>query len=400
MNLRPGLNFVFEDEIDRVLFHHYHNQLSPILSVKGSQPNNNPFLSLIVPLATEHAVVMHSLLGLSGAHLTRSSKREDYVRCMERHSCEALTQLRAGVAEAVSSNSDVSPGILACMILQYLLHIINGSDDGEYKSHYIAARKYIKFRSYQPIGRFAQEFFEYADMSITMTSLVRSSSPTIGSSSNEPLCNEPPSTGPVRFAVPDVVSNYDGIMLSVLSGLYRDIARITELRDQVRDRKRKGLQPSVEYTMIVKGADLDERLSTWDSNKYKDPADRVMAELYREAALVYLHRTFRASQPDDGLSQRVRRGIELLDVSTKTRLIVNCVLLLPTFIFSCAAFDIDEREKIQEIFNRLLASNDFGNVKPTLHFAQRVWKVMDEDAERSWDWETIKDELYVDFPIN
>ena len=141
-------------------------------------------------------------------------------------------------------------------------------------------------------------------------------------------------------------------------------------------------------------------MSTWDSNKYKDPADRVMAELYREAALVYLHRTFRASQPDDGLSQRVRRGIELLDVSTKTRLIVNCVLLLPTFIFSCAAFDIDEREKIQEIFNRLLASNDFGNVKPTLHFAQRVWKVMDEDAERSWDWETIKDELYVDFPIN
>ena len=105
-----------------------------------------------------------------------------------------------------------------------------------------------------------------------------------------------------------------------------------------------------------------------------------MADLYRETALVYLHRTLRASQPDDGLSRRVWRGIELLDASNETE-VAQCVLLLPTFIFSRAAFQRDEREKIQETFSRLLASNDFGNVEQALELAKRVWDVMDEGDE-------------------
>ena len=74
-----------------------------------------------------------------------------------------------------------------------------------------------------------------------------------GSSSDEAAYDEPLSAHAPHFAVPDAVSNCDGITLGVLSGLHEKVAKITELRDQVRDRKRKGLQLSVDDRMISKG---------------------------------------------------------------------------------------------------------------------------------------------------
>ena len=383
-----------EGDLDRVFFDHYCHRLSTILTVKGDEPNNNPFLSLVIPLALDDAVVMHSLLGLAGAHLIRFDRREDYVECKEKHRAEALTLLREGVTKAVTSNADVSEGIVACMILQYQLQVIDGSPNGEYRTHFSAAREYVKFRHHQPVGRFAHEFFEYADMSISMTSLLRYVDQPVADCSIEPSSPHPP-----RFAIPGVVNNFDGVMLNELSGLFALITKITALRDRVRSRKQKGDYPCIEYTTIIEGAQLDKRLDTWDSFQEEDSINSVTAELYRQAAAIYLHRTMRASRPEEGLSLRVRRGTDLLETFYQNGGTMNCVLLLPTFILGCAAFQTEEREKIRDVFNRLASTNDFGNVDPSMRIVQRVWEMMDNGDEGSWDWETIREEMHYDFPI-
>ena len=115
----------------------------------------------------------------------------------------------------------------------------------------------------------------------------------------------------------------------------------------------------------------------------------MTAELYREATRVYLHRTLRAAEPDDGLTTRVRRGLAFLYLFTVNGSHSNRVLLLPTFIFGCAVFNIKERQPIETVFDSLAASNDFGNVEPLKKIVQEVWGLMDNNGPRSWDLGTI-----------
>ena len=108
-----------------------------------------------------------------------------YASGAKEHIDTASKQLSAGVAEVMASNSGVTGGIVACTILQHQLWAINGSDYGRYEVQLAAACELLlRLRGNRPIRRFAQGFFQYADMS-----LVRRSSPISGISGNgQPWC--------------------------------------------------------------------------------------------------------------------------------------------------------------------------------------------------------------------
>ena len=381
-NLFPGLN----SELDRFLFDHYCSKLSSKLTVRGLEPRNNPFLELIVPLAGEDPAVMHSLLGLAGAHLSRFQRRLDYSECKDRHCGEAIHLMGEAVTRAVESNADVSDHTIACMILQCQLQYIDGEFDGEHMRHYMGARNYVKFRRENPVGRFAFEFFEYTNMSISMTSLVRAPSHlvTLDESNSDEL----------RFPIQSLVNNFDGIMLKVLGSLFPFISRTTGLRDYVRNRRAIGELPAVDYTAMRTSCELERALMDWQSGQEEGSADGLTAELYRAAALVYLHRTVRtAPRPDAGLSDRLESGITCLTSFWEQKIDRECVLLLPSFIFGCAAFEAHERHAISETFRKLLEGNDFGNVEPSKRIVEEVWKLMDIGDDRCWDWETIRQDM-------
>ena len=391
--LAPSSVFAgLESDIDRLFFNHYCTRLSFVLSTRGDEPKNNPFLSLIIPLASDAPVLMHSLLGLSGAHLLRFERSDEYQESKEKHRDTAISMMSEAVRTAHSKNANVSDAIVACLVLQYQLQVIEGDFTGEYKSHYQFAFSYIKFRPDEPIGRFAWEFFQYAHITISMTSL----HPYRQSRNTDEGVVSPHE---LKFAIPGVTDNFDGVMLKLLSGIFPIITRITAVRDEIRSRKAECSYQPIKYQHIMEGVDLDRMLSQWDSGQEENSLDWLTAELYREATLVYLHRTIRASEPDEGLATRVQRGVKFLEHFPESGSHTNCVLLLPTFIFGCAAFNVKERQPIESVFDRLAASNDFGNVEPSKKIVQKVWEMMDNGDPRSWDWETIRQGMNYDFPI-
>ena len=364
--------------------------MSKIITINGGEPHSNPFLSLIVPLARENPIVMHALLGVAGAHISRCEPRDEYRQCQEHHRGTAISMLTSAVRSAERSNADLADPIVACMVLQYQLQEIVGEISGEYRSHCEAARNYFRYRLHEPMHRFANEFFKYADMSIWMTS-------TSKFRNRYPQnFNSPPE---LKFAVPGVINNFDGIMWKALGGLFQHITRITAIRDLVRSRRSAGLDPAVDYRSMQNIIEANGDLSGWKSDQEENSRDWLLAELYREAVLVYAHRTIRTSRPDEELKFRVRRGIILLETLETTGTHTNCVVLLPTFIFGCAAFDVEEREDIEKTLDKIAAKNDFGNVELSRKIVQRVWEMMDQGDDRSWDWETIKESMNYDFPV-
>ena len=382
----PGLNL--ESDIDLMFFEHFYLKMSMVLTLREDE-SSNPFIQLIIPMAANHKGLMHSLLALSGSHLYRFDPREEFLIRKREHFDSAITSLSQEVGIARERNADVEDSIVACMILQCLIPISEGSTDGRHRVHLDAARKYIKFRPNERFGRFAWEFYKYHDMSNTMTSLPRSDF-MLGDA-------EDYGTMPT-FTVPNIIDAGDGVMIGVLDGLFRYITTITSIRNNVRSRKQAGLEPAVEYQSIIEASLVGKQLMEWNSGQEVDTPKYVAAELYREAILVYLHRSIRASRPDPELSDRVDSGIIYLSALPPGNS-TQCILLLPTFILGCAAFRPEQRVRIEEAFDRLNDYSRLGNIAPTRVIVHRVWALMDAGDEGSWDWETIMKRMNYDFLI-
>lgn len=104
-------------ECSNTLFAHYLEETGGLLSTlpPGS---NNPFLSLIVPLCSNDDLLLHSLLALSGAHLSfRDTGIEIYV-AMCRHYSIAIRTLRVAVGDL---EGDDEPRILRILLALMIL---------------------------------------------------------------------------------------------------------------------------------------------------------------------------------------------------------------------------------------------------------------------------------------
>jgi hypothetical protein len=64
---------------DRYLFHHYSHVVARSLSVASPQ-ESNPFLRLLLPLATTNTAVMGAMLALSACHLQHNGGSSEFVR--------------------------------------------------------------------------------------------------------------------------------------------------------------------------------------------------------------------------------------------------------------------------------------------------------------------------------
>ena len=360
-----------------------------VLTVRDDD-ESNPFQQLIIPMACNYKGLMHSLLALSGSHLVRVNPgNHEYQKRKEWHYTQAISDLAKEVALARERNKEVEDPIVASMILQCLIPISEGSTNGEYRVHLDGARRYIKPRADTKFGAFAWEFYKYHDMSSAVTSLHRP--PTYF----DDLVDD---RSLPSFAVPHTIHPGDGVMVGVLDGLFKFISRITLLRDHVRARKAQGLEPCCDYPVFDQAAEIDSYLLNWQTGQEKDTARDIAAELYREAVLVYLRRSIRASRPDPEISERVDRGIIYLQTLPSNNS-TQCILLLPLFILGCAAFEKHQRDKINIAFDHLQDYSRLGNITPARQVVGTVWEMMDAGDERSWDWETIMLDMKYDFLV-
>ncbi|KAF9888872.1 hypothetical protein FE257_008241 [Aspergillus nanangensis] len=129
-------------DVSNTLFAHYMAETASMLSTLPAG-TNNPFLTMIVPLAYSDDLVMHALLAVSGTHLVFRDPGTEVFKAMCHHYSVAIKTLRGAICNfSVRDVSQVVRLLLVLMILSFL-EAISGNDQEGMFYHLRAARHLI-----------------------------------------------------------------------------------------------------------------------------------------------------------------------------------------------------------------------------------------------------------------
>ncbi|KAL4810070.1 fungal-specific transcription factor domain-containing protein [Aspergillus unguis] len=376
-----------ETAMDRKLLDHFVYGFSRVLTLIND--DSNPFKEILLPMATQHRGLMHSLMCLSGSHLSGISPEPGVNERKFYHFHKAIRDLKANIT-ARSAMTEQEPELLsedpiiASTIALSLNTICEGETAGEYRPHMDAARYLLvtqKPRN-ENFRQFIVEFFQYHDVSNSITSLDRRPAHLDG-----------------ELRLPDFVPHAQaGSFLGVFDGLFRYISQVTSLRDRTRQRFSEGYEPAVDYQILSDAVMIDSSIRTWETSHPPNTPNYYLAQLYRQSTWVYLYRTIRPSRPSDKIAQVVDDGLEYMDLLPQDAGAFS-IVLMPLFLLGCSAFLPRQRERIQKGFETLKSYSNLRNIEPAFKVVQRVWEVMDTKTEDSWDWEKIIKEMNMDFLI-
>ncbi|KAL4765455.1 Zn(II)2Cys6 transcription factor [Aspergillus foveolatus] len=382
-----------ETEMDRRLLDHFVYGFSRVLTLIND--DSNPFKEILLPMATQHRGLMHSLMCLSGSHLSGLTPEPSVKERKFYHFHRAIRDLKANIIARSNMTEQSKTGeqepellsedpIIASTIALSLNTICEGETNGEYRPHMDAARYLLvtqKPRN-ENFRQFIVEFFQYHDVSNSITSLDRRPAHLDG-----------------ELRLPDFVPHAQaGSFLGVFDGLFRYISQVTRLRDRIRQRFSEGYEPAVDYQILSDAVMIDSSIRTWETSHPPNTPNYYLAQLYRQSTWVYLYRTIRPSRPSEKIAQVVDDGLEYLDLLPQDAGAFS-IVLMPLFLLGCSAFLPRQRERIQKGFEALKAYSNLRNIEPAFKVVQRVWEVMDTRTEDSWDWERIIKEMNMDFLI-
>ncbi|KAJ5693005.1 hypothetical protein N7462_002428 [Penicillium macrosclerotiorum] len=382
-----------ETEIDRRFLDHFVYGFSRVLTLIND--DSNPFKEILLPMATQHRGLMHSLMCLSGSHLSGLDPEPKLKERKYFHFHRAIQDLKDNINASSSQSKGqgmdedeqqllVEDPIIASTIALSLNTICEGETNGEYRPHMDAARYLLV--SQQPrnekFRQFIVEFFQYHDVSNALTSLDRRPALMHGG-----------------LRLPDFVPGAQaGAFLGVFDGLFNYISDITQLRDRIRQRFNEGYEPAVDYQTLSEAVQIDSAIRTWKTSHEEDTPNWLLAQVYRQSTWVYLYRTIRPSRPSDKIAQVVDDGLSYLDRLPQDAGAYS-IVLMPLFLLGCSAFLPHQRERIQRGFESLKAYSNLRNIEPAFKVVARVWDIMDTKIEDSWDWEKIIHDMNMDFLI-
>lgn len=377
-----------ETDVDRRFLEHFVFDFSRVLTLIND--DSNPFKEILLPMATQHRGLMHSLMCLSGSHLSARDPEPRFKERKHYHFDRAITDLRESINAAPLAEDAQEPSLLvedpiiASTLALCLNTICEGETSGEYRSHMDAAR-YLLLNQKPKNEKFRQfiiEFFQYHDVSNSLTSLDR-----------RPV----QLTGDLRL--PDFVPHAQaGTFLGIFDGLFNYISEITRLRDRIRVRHSEGYEPAVDYQILSEAVTIDSALRIWEPSYTPETPNWYASQLYRQSTWVYLYRTIRPSRPSDKISQVVDDALKYLDLLPQDAGAYS-IMLMPLFLIGCSAFLPRQRERIKKGFDAMKEYSSLRNIEPALRVVERVWEVMDTKMEESWDWEKIIEEMQMDFLI-
>ncbi|CAG8887776.1 unnamed protein product [Penicillium egyptiacum] len=377
-----------ETDVDRRFLDHFVYGFSRVLTLIND--DSNPFKEILLPMATQHRGLMHSLMCLSGSHLSGLDPEPKLKERKYFHFHHAIQDLKDNINASSSAKSPDEDGLLvedpiiASTIALSLNTICEGETNGEYRPHMDAARYLLL--SQQPrnekFRQFIVEFFQYHDVSNSLTSLDRR--PNL-------LHND--------LHIPNFVPGVSaGIFVGVFDGLFNYISEITKLRDRIRERFNEGYEPAVDYQTLSEAVSIDMAIRTWETSHEPDTPNWCLAQLYRQSTWVYLYRTIRPSRPSDKIAQVVDDGLGYMDQLPQDASAFS-IVLMPLFLLGCSAFLPEQRERIRQGFENLKSYSNLRNIEPAFKVVARVWEIMDTRMQDSWDWEKIIRDMNMDFLI-
>ncbi|EWC46647.1 hypothetical protein DRE_04134 [Drechslerella stenobrocha 248] len=405
----PALIEGVESQIDRKLLSHFVETVSSVLSKFGDE--KNPFKEILLPLAIDNSGLMHSMLCLAASHLARtdpSIKNAQY-----HHKDVAIGILRRGLNSlGHQDDSVIDDSTVATTIVLCLEAICEGDTTGAHSHHMNALNSVAqkmneraRAKDVEPreleFARFFIEFFRYHLVLDGVTNMSRGPS----TFNFEPFAEAPPFMLPT--ANPEVINQHlpdddmdKGMtattLIGLLDGLFVNISRITSLRIVIRQRKADGVSPTIDEVMLGQAVEIDQEVRSWKPTQAILSYSRYCyAMLYQQVTWIYLFRTVQRSLPDHRIRNAVDEGLKCL-TSVPMDESSYSVLLMPVFILGCAAFDMEQRPEITKVLEEMQAAG-LQNAIHAQKVVNKIWELMDEGNETSWDWERIIYDLDYDF---
>lgn len=387
---------------DRIFFEHYCFRLSAVLTVEG--PKKNAFKDMLLPLAVQHLGLMHSILALSSSNLDYD---EPYGRALlakhpdvniemmkeraQYHQDEAMKEFNLDIkrqVEGVAPESILSIryGQMLCLVVQ---SIAEGKTTGEHRIHLQAYQKLIH-ESPPDAGPFMEFIEEYFRFHIGLDDIIS-------------LPNGPLRLGSISddWNLPAVIQPEAVRLLGVQDGLFFLMSKITSIRNTIRSNMEQGIDPVVDYTSLYRAAEIDAGIREWHPSWPAGDSRELAGLLYKQMMWVYLWRTIYPPktttwQPEYKITAVVNDGLELLKLfPPKSQ--IQTLLLSPTFLIGCAAFDSAQRGPIRQSIANIKAYTHLKNTDLALEVLEQVWRYMDDKDERSWDWQSVAHSMGRDF---
>ncbi|KAM0155342.1 hypothetical protein ACHAQE_006792 [Botrytis cinerea] len=406
ITLQPVIHGV-ETSGDKVFFEHYIYRLSHIFTVEGA--DKNAFKDQLLPMAVQHAGLMHSILALSSKHIDYDSEygqkllqqhpdidKKSLEERSQYHHSEAIKEiLSIDVNTQIRDEHDTTVvsaclGQMLCLVLQTLA---DPNPSGQHRLHLNTYQNMIKSAPLKegPFSNFIEEFFQFhiildEIISLPNTMPERSRLGTVSDDWNLPS----------NIIEPDAVR-----LLGVNDGLFLYMSKITNIRNTIRENMQNHIDPVVNYNALYRPAEIDAGIRDWTPAWPAGDSRDLAGLLYKQMMWVYLWRTIYPPKttfwkPDPRITKAVDDGIALLE-QVPPHDPAQTLVLAPAFIIGCAAFEERQREPIRKAISIVKAYMAFRNSDAALKVLEEVWRLMDAQDERSWDWQSLAHEMGMDF---
>jgi hypothetical protein len=392
----PFLVHGVETESDRIFLHHYISRLSIIFTLEGE--HDSAFRNILLPMAQQHSGLMHSILALSSKHIDYTTPygvqilREHPGVDVETLEKRSQFQQQEAFKELVTQQGDakVAPATYAQMICLVLQTLSDPSPNGQHRFHLQHYQKLVQ-ESPPEDGdcmKFIHEFFQYHIHTDELIYLPQGDVHYISISDNWNL--------PCTLSQPSAMR-----LLGVFDGLFLYMSKITNIRNKIRQNIEQDIDPIVDYKAFYAASEIEAGIREWTPVwPHGDPRDAA-GMLYKQMMWIYLWRTIHPPQTtnwklDSHITTAVNDGLALL-ARFGPRDPSQTLILAPAFVIGCAAFEKEQRDPIRKAIGVVKSYTEYKNTDTALDVLKEVWRLMDAEDERSWDWQSIAHRMGMDF---
>ncbi|KAI9805024.1 MAG: hypothetical protein M1833_006327 [Piccolia ochrophora] len=350
----------------------FDKQTCGILSVKDG-PTENPWRTLIWPLARESPALYHAIASMTAFH---TSKERPALRIEGvEHMRQSIGSLAGNIAN-MPTDTALATTLALAFSESWDQHISTGIEHLR-GAKILVDQALVKHKRQNLVGeelarmKFLVNTWVYMDVIARLTS--------VDTDESNDFDNVVISYGPFTGS-----SEVDPLM-GCASSLFPVIGRVANLVRRVR--RSDGNSPSIISTAM----DLKSQLEQWSADIFfdapEDPTSDIehslqTAEAYRWATLLYLHQAVPEipSLSSSELAKKVL--VYLATVPLSSRAII--VHIYPLLAAGCEAVGQEDRQWVQERWSTMTSRMWIGNIDRCWEVVKEVWDRRDAfDAEKS-----------------
>ncbi|KAF3941679.1 hypothetical protein ABW19_dt0209037 [Dactylella cylindrospora] len=351
-----------------MLLLHFDKQTCGIMSIKDG-PTENPWRTLIWPMATEIPALRHAIYSMTAFHMSHS-RPEMRVEGME-HMKASLRHL----ATSLNSGDILPEAALATTLAlafaeEWDRHISTGIEHLR-GAKVLVNQALIRYQD-KPINsvemrrlRFLFNVWVYLDVLARLTSLSDDESHSIESIS--PL-----------LSAPMMISSEIDPLMGCATTLFPLIGKCASLAKRVRKLKKNSV------TIISQALELKTAIENWQPDAIYEPIEDQTsnidhciqtAEAYRWATLLYLHQAVPEipSPSSHELAEKVMCTIASIPTTSRT-----CIVHpFPLLAAGCEAVGHEEREWVEKRWSDLMQRLWIGNIDRAWDIVREIWNRRD-----------------------